>query len=105
MDGYHILDEDTLPKLQRFAEEVWNVKEKEPKRTAEIGIQKLYDFFVSCNIPMTLSGVGIQTEENFEEMGQRAVAHSSISNQGFVPLHEDDVVSIYRDCMSESSFV
>lgn len=101
----HILDEDTLPKLQRFAEEVWNVKEKEPKRTAEIGIQKLYDFFVSCNIPMTLSGVGIQTEENFEEMGQRAVAHSSISNQGFVPLHEDDVVSIYRDCMSESSFV
>ncbi|MCF1628004.1 iron-containing alcohol dehydrogenase, partial [Tetragenococcus koreensis] len=101
----HILDEDTIPKFQRFAQEIWDVEEEEPKRAAEVGIQKLYEFFASCGIPMTLPEVGIQREENFEEMAQCAVAHSSISNQGFVPLHEEDVASIYRACMSESSFV
>lgn len=100
----HILDENTIPKFQRFAQEIWGIKEEEPKRAAELGIQKFYEFLASCGIPMTLPEAGIQTEENLEEMANRAVAHSSISTQGFVPLQEDDVASIYRACMTESSF-
>ncbi|MDN6640549.1 MAG: iron-containing alcohol dehydrogenase [Tetragenococcus sp.] len=100
----HILDENTIPKFQRFAQEIWGIKEEEPKRAAELGIQKFYEFLASCGIPMTLPEAGIQTEENLEEMANRAVAHSSISTQGFVPLQEDDVASIYRACMTETSF-
>ncbi|GMA47993.1 iron-containing alcohol dehydrogenase [Tetragenococcus muriaticus] len=101
----HILDENTIPKFQRFAQEIWGVDEEDPKRAAEIGIQRFYDFLASCGIPMTLPEVGIQTEEDLQEMAHRAVEHSSISTKGFVPLNEDDVESIYRACMEDASFV
>lgn len=101
----HILDENTIPKFQRFAQEIWDVDEEDPKRAAEIGIQKFYDFLASCGIPMTLPEVGIQTEEDLQKMAHRAVEHSSISTKGFVPLNEYDVESIYRACMEDASFV
>lgn len=97
----HILDENTLPKFARFARNVWDVAETDDKRAAERGIEKLYKFFLDCDVPMTLPEVGIQTEEKLEEMAKAAVFHSSIATEGFVSLHEEDVLAIYRMSMTE----
>ncbi|EPH99920.1 NADH-dependent butanol dehydrogenase A [Enterococcus faecalis 13-SD-W-01] len=97
----HILNEETTPKFARFAKEVWGVQEENPEKAAREGIRKLYDYFVSCGIPMTLPEVGIDMDKDFKEMAKQAVAHSSISETAFVPLHAEDVEAIYQASMTE----
>lgn len=101
----HVLNEDTAPKLARFAREVFGVQESVPEIAARMGIQKLYDFFISCGIPMTLPEVGIENERHFEEMAQQAVAFSSISKNAYVPLSVEDVIAIYQDASTPSSYM
>lgn len=99
----YVLNDDTVDKFASFAWNVWNVEEKVPMLAARIGIQKLYDYFKACGIPMTLPEVGI-TDEKFDEMAKQAVAHSKIKTDAFVPLDEAAVKEIYTDCLTESSF-
>lgn len=100
----YVLSEQTVTKFAQFAHNVWGIVEEDPMLAAKKGIQATYDFFVSCDIPMTLPSVGID-EEKFEEMAKQAVAHSTIKTDAFVPLAESDVEAIYRDCLTESTFV
>lgn len=101
----HVLNEETAPKLARFAREVFDVQESVPEMAARMGIQKLYDFFASCGIPMTLPEVGIKDDQHFEEMAKQAVAFSSISKQAYVPLSVDDVIAIYQDAQTPSNYL
>lgn len=101
----HILSPQTETKLAQFAREVWQVEEAVPELAARIGIQKLYDFFVACGIPMTLPEVGIKDEANFEEMAKQAVSSSKIANNAFVPLNEADVQAIYHESMTPSFYL
>jgi hypothetical protein len=54
---------------------------------------------------MTLPEVGIETEKDFEQMAQQAVAHSTISKAAFVPLQQADVVQIYQAARKPSTFI
>ncbi|KAF1298420.1 butanol dehydrogenase [Enterococcus sp. JM4C] len=101
----HVLNEDTAPKFARFAKEVWGITETVPEIAASLAIQKTYDYFKACGIPMTLPEVGISDESKFAEMAKQAVAQSAIATQAFVPLSEEDVVAIYQASMTESSYV
>lgn len=101
----HVLNDETVDKLARFAREVFHVQESVPEMAARMGIQKLYDYFVACGIPMTLPEVGIEDDSAFEEMAAQAVAHSKIDTIGFQPLKKEDVVAIYEACMTPSSFI
>lgn len=101
----HVLNEETAPKFARFAKEVWGITETVPELAARMAIQKTYDFFQSCGIPMTLPEVGITDDSKFEEMAKQAVAHSVISTKAFVPLHEEDVIAIYQASMKKSNFL
>ncbi|MBO0422472.1 iron-containing alcohol dehydrogenase [Enterococcus plantarum] len=99
----YVLNEKTVTRFAQFAHNVWGINEKDPMLAAKKGIQATYDFFKTCDIPMTLPEVGID-EEKFEEMAKQAVAHSTIKTEAFVPLAESDVEAIYRECLTESSF-
>lgn len=101
----HILNETTLPKFARFAKEVWGIQETNQEVAAKKGIQALYDFFLANGVPMTLPEVGIETEKDFEQMAQQAVAHSTISKAAFVPLQQADVVQIYQASRKPSTFI
>ncbi len=101
----HILNETTLPKFARFATEVWGIQETNQEVAAKKGIQALYDFFLANGVPMTLPEVGIETEKDFEQMAQQAVAHSTISKAAFVPLQQADVVQIYQAARKPSTFI
>ena len=99
----YALNDETVAKFANFAWNVWDVVEKVPMLAARIGIQKLYDYFKACGIPMTLPEVGIN-EEKFAEMAKQAVAHSAIKTDAFVPLDEAAVQAIYTACLTESNF-
>ncbi|MHC5247525.1 iron-containing alcohol dehydrogenase [Enterococcus sp. LJL90] len=98
------LNADTEAKFAQFARNVWDVQESVNHLAALEGIQKLYDYFVACGIPMTLPEVGIN-EEKFTEMAQGAVAHSSIEKNAYVPLTAADVQAIYEDCLTPSNYL
>lgn len=101
----HILNETTVPKFARFAKEVWGIQEENPEQAARKGIQALYDFFLENGVPMTLSEVGIDTEKDFDQMAQQAIAHSTISKAAFVPLQKEDVIQIYQASQTPSTFI
>lgn len=101
----HVLNEETAPKMARFAREVFRVEETVPELAARMGIQKLYDFFLACDIPMTLPEVGITDERYFEEMATQAVTFSPIATDGYVPLAKEDVIAIYQAAMTPSNYL
>lgn len=101
----HILNETTVPKFARFAKEVWGIQEENPEQAARKGIQALYDFFLENGVPMTLPEVGIDTEKDFDQMAQQAIAHSTISKAAFVPLQKEDVIQIYQASQTPSTFI
>lgn len=101
----YTLNEDTAPKFARFAREVWGVQESVDELAARMGMQKLYDYFLSCGIPMTLPEVGIENEDEFEAMATQCIEMSRIGEAAFVPLTPKDVVAIYQKCMTPSSFI
>lgn len=99
----HVLNEETMPKFVRFARNVWNVTEPDPQKAAKEGIQKLYEFFLSCDIPMTLPEIGIDSMK-FKEMAKRAVHQNKIATDAFVPLQETDVLEIYEKSLNPIVF-
>lgn len=101
----HVLNEQTVGKFARFAKEVWGIDEAVPELAARMAIQKTYDFFKACGIPMTLPEVGINDDRDFAEMARQAVAHSTIATDAFVPLQADDVMAIYQASLTESNFL
>ncbi|MGM0214584.1 iron-containing alcohol dehydrogenase [Enterococcus sp. AZ109] len=100
----YALNDETAAKFARYAWNVWDVEERVPMLAARIGIQKTYDYFKSCGIPMTLPEVGIN-EEKFDIMAKQAVDHNAIKTDAYVPMDVSDVKGIFEACLTESSFV
>ena len=98
----HVLNEETLPYFVRFGKNVWGLT-GEDEVVAIGGIQKLYEFFVACDIPMTLPQVGIDASK-LAGMATQAVKHSAIATRAFVPLKEADVLAIFEASMEEMVF-
>ena len=71
----------------------------------EISVAPLYIFFrvhvphreVSVGIPMTLRAVGID-DSRIDEMA-RHIADNEGLDKAWVPLHEEDIAAILRDCL------
>lgn len=95
----HILKKDPSCawRFVRFARNVWGLDGEDETALALAGIDKLEAFFRESGIPMTLTELGIGTE-NFEKMA----AHANIGGRlerAFVPLAREDIVAIFRDCL------
>lgn len=101
----YILNEQTLPKIERFARNVWQIQEPDSMKAAKMGIQALYDFFEENGVPMTLPEVGIPDDRDFAAMAQQAIDHSSLLTDSFEVLGVKDVVAIYQACLTKSKFI
>lgn len=95
----HILNEDTVAKFVEYGENVWgiNADGRDPFEVAREAIQALTDCFASWGIPMTLPEVGID-KEKIRLMSEKAVEHSTIADNAYVPLTADDVEAILLAC-------
>lgn len=100
----YALNEETEEKFAQFARNVWGIQESVNHLAAKEGIQKTYDYFKACGIPMTLPEVGID-ETKFSLMAEQAVKHSQIATDAYVPLDEQAVEKILRECLTESNYL
>ena len=91
----YCMNEETTPKIARFAREVFEVEERDDKKAAEIGILALYKFFESLDIPMHLKDTGV-TEDKLEEMAKMTIEHKKRNIRGFIELDEEAVHEILR---------
>ena len=98
----YVLNEDTAPRLARFAARVMGVKEgKNEMKTARKGIKKLRKFFrKALSLPGSLSEIGMD-DALFEDMAAHAMAWKGEDGilHGFSPLTEEDLLAIYRKAL------
>lgn len=98
----YVLNEDTAPRLARFAVRVMGVKEgKNEMKTARKGIKKLRKFFrKALSLPGSLSEIGMD-DALFEDMAAHAMAWKGENGilHGFYPLTEEDFVAIYKKAL------
>lgn len=98
----YVLNEDTAPRLARFAARVMGVKEgKNEMKTARKGIKKLRKFFrKALSLPGSLSEIGMD-DALFEDMAAHAMAWKGEDGilHGFYPLTEEDFVAIYKKAL------
>ena len=94
----HVLSAKTASKIARFGRRVFDIRSEDDVDAANEAIDALYDFFVSMGIPMTLKEVGIG-EEHLAEMAKACADHVGGVIRGFVDLHEDDILAIYKACL------
>lgn len=98
----YVLNEDTAPRLARFAARVMGVKEgKDEMKTARKGIKKLRKFFrKALSLPGSLSEIGMD-DALFEDMAAHAMAWKGEDGilHGFSPLTEEDFVAIYKKAL------
>ena len=65
--------------------------------TPEESIQAIHDFYESIGIPMTLGAVGIDGSR-IDEMAHHIAVNEGL-DQAWVPLYEEDIAAILRDCL------
>ena len=65
--------------------------------TPEESIQAIHDFYASIGIPMTLGAVGIDGSR-IDEMAHHIAVNEGL-DQAWVPLYEEDIAAILRDCL------
>ncbi len=91
----HILCDKTVKRIAQFGTEIMGVKSGlSDYETATQAIQKLYDFFVSIGIPMSLKEVGID-EKRIDEMAHHIAINEGLDDPSlFAPLSEQDIKEI-----------
>ena len=90
-------DPSVTARFARFARNVWELDGSDEAQLAQLGIDKLANFFKEAGIPMTLTELGIN-DENFRKMAEHADKVNYLRN-AFVPLTVEDIVEIYKTCL------
>lgn len=93
----YILNDDTVGKFCEYARNVWSITEPDPYACANKAIDATEEFFKECGIPMTLTELGID-DSKFEVMARDAVKFGGLQ-EAYVPLNEEDVIHILRECL------
>ena len=84
------LHEQVVERITSFGNNVFGTD------TPEESIQAIHDFYEGIGIPMTLQEVGID-DSRIDEMA-RHIAQNEGLDKAWVPLHEEDIAAILRDC-------
>lgn len=93
----HILNEDTVDKFAEYAKNVWDIRMEDKWECAQAGIDATEQFFRDCQIPMTLSEVGID-DSKLEVMAEDAVKFGGLAH-AYVALSKEDVVTILKNSL------
>lgn len=87
-------DPSTAANFAEYGRNVWGISETEDEKAAKEAIEKTRAFlFETMGLPENLRAVGIDSEEHFEVMAEKA-AKGSVGC--FVPLTKEDIVKIYK---------
>lgn len=93
----YILNDETVDKFCAYAENVWNITDKDKYEAANKAIDVTEQFFKDCGIPMRLSEVGID-DSKFDIMAEKAVKYGTLS-YAYAALKKEDVINILKDSL------
>ena len=85
--------EEYLPRLVRFAKEVWQVEGTDDRAVALEGLKRMKEFFSSMGVPVTFSEVGIDIEKDGRMLADRIEAFEA--DAVYVDLSHEDVYQVY----------
>ena len=85
------LHDQVVERITSFGKNVFGTS------TPEESIQAIHEFYESIGIPMTLREVGID-DSRIGEMARHIADNEGLDN-AWVPLHEEDIAAILRDCL------
>ena len=85
--------EEYLPRLVRFAKEVWQVEGTDDRAVALEGLKRMKEFFSSMGVPVTFSEVGIDIEKDGRMLADRIEAFEA--DVVYVDLSHEDVYQVY----------
>ena len=92
-----VLDESNVQKFYEFAVNVWGVHPSEDKMSvAKEGIEKVWEFYKSIGMPLTLKEVGI-VNPDLEKVSAQATRYGNIGN--FRELSKEDVKTILSNAL------
>ena len=97
-----VLSDKTVAKFARFGRNVWGIVGDDDQVVAEQAIQATYDWVKSLDVPTTLPGVEITSDEHFQAMAESAVTFG-LAN-GYVAMTPADVVALYEASMTTDGF-
>lgn len=85
--------EEYLPRLVRFAKEVWQVEGTDDRAVALEGLKRMKEFFSSMGVPVTFSEVGIDIEKDGRMLADRIEAFEA--DAVYVDLSHEGVYQVY----------
>lgn len=85
--------EEYLPRLVRFAKEIWQVEGTDDRAVALEGLKRMKEFFSSMGVPVTFSEVGIDIEKDGRMLAERIEAFEA--DVVYVDLSHEDVYQVY----------
>jgi len=92
----HVLNDANEKIFAEYGRNVWNIHEKNNRKTALNTIERTADFFNSIGIPDSLSQLGIDSSR-FEEMAESALKYNKIGR--FKELSKEDIIKIYTESL------
>jgi alcohol dehydrogenase YqhD (iron-dependent ADH family) len=89
---------DNVPRFAQFAVRVMDCEMdfEHPDRTALSGIDRLESYFASLGMPVRLSGLGITTDEKFDEMAEKSTFFGKRVLTGVKELKKPDIIEILK---------
>ena len=85
------LHDQVVERIEKFGKNVFGTE------GCEASILAIHDFFREIGIPMTLKEVGID-DSRLGEMAQHVALLEGL-DRAWVPLYEQDILAIYKDCL------
>lgn len=85
--------DEYLPRLVRFAKEVWHVSGEDDRAVALEGLDRMKAFFASMGVPVTFKEVGIDIDKDGRMLAGRIEAFED--DAVYIDLSPEDVYEIY----------
>ncbi len=93
----YILNDTTVNKLCEYGRNVWDIKEEDAYKCANMAIDATEQFFKECGIPMTLTEIGID-DSKIDLMAEDTIKYNNMAG-AYVALDKEDIAKILRACL------
>ncbi|MBR6638665.1 MAG: iron-containing alcohol dehydrogenase [Lachnospiraceae bacterium] len=93
----YILNDNTVDKFCEYGRNVFDITEADPYKCANMAIDATEQFFKDCDIPMTLTEIGID-DSKLELMAEDTIKYNDL-DRAYVPLNKADVLNILKACL------
>lgn len=92
----YVMNSD-IPRFAKYAREIWDVREEDDLKAAQLGINATEDFFRSINMPVSLKeALGELSDETPKILANKCSFNGSRKVGSLYPIGEEEMYQIYK---------